>query len=210
MIVRALDGLPELQPLNIGRERVYYITMFSKAELIALCLAGLFTLISIYSRLTLYADGRVSQEIEVSDVSWTLEFKEQPNVTAFALERRKQSILNGKCDSIIFEKYALQSDGLFAMTSRDSFLVNISASPDRIFTCVNRFRLLAFATIEMTGDLTTPRVLEPRELPDTNNIFSQIGTALWEGRRDWMGGSTTSSLCLRSRQKQQGQIRGAH
>lgn len=32
---RTADGLPELQPLHIGRERVYYITMFSKPELIS-------------------------------------------------------------------------------------------------------------------------------------------------------------------------------
>ncbi|OJD15823.1 hypothetical protein AJ78_03966 [Emergomyces pasteurianus Ep9510] len=32
---RDVDGLPELQPLHIGKERVYYITMFARPELIA-------------------------------------------------------------------------------------------------------------------------------------------------------------------------------
>ncbi|OAT02804.1 uncharacterized protein BDCG_17784 [Blastomyces dermatitidis ER-3] len=132
-------------------------------------------------------DGRVSQGIEVSDVSWTVEFKEQPNVIAFALERRKQNILNAKYHLIIiFETYALQPDGLFAMTSRVSFLLNSSASPDGIFIYVDPFRLLAFAMIDTTSDFTIPHVLEPRKVSDTN-ILSEVEAALGP-RRGGTGG----------------------
>ncbi|KLJ13265.1 hypothetical protein EMPG_11787 [Blastomyces silverae] len=237
---RALHGLPELQPLHIGRQRVYYVTMFSKPELIAydirtgrqlyrstlpekvnnkshypqfylifdmdseflayvsrdLSLSSQF----IYVVLVSGADGRVSQEIEVSDVSWTLEFKEQPDLTAFALERRKQSIANAKYDLIIFEKYALQPDGLFAMTSRHSFLLDIIASPDRTFIYVDPFRLLAFAMIDATSDFTIPRVLEPRKLSDTN-ILSEVEAALREKGPDeridnWFTLSASSYITL--------------
>ncbi|OJD25530.1 hypothetical protein ACJ73_03101 [Blastomyces percursus] len=144
--------IPELQPLHIGRERVYYITMFSKPELIAynirierqlyrLTLPKKVNNKSHYPQFYLIFDMDnefvvyVSRDFSPSSpfIYVTLEFKEQPNVTAFALEQRNQSVLKAKYDLIIFEKYALQPDGLFAVASRDSFLLNISASPERTF-----------------------------------------------------------------------------
>ncbi|OAX84353.1 hypothetical protein ACJ72_01269 [Emergomyces africanus] len=205
---RDMDGLPELQPLHIGKERVYYITMFARPELIAYDVRSgrqlyrsplpesidnnshypQFNFIfdkdheflayvsrdcshsspSILIVLINGADGHVSQEIEVSDVHWPLELKEQPNVAAFALERKKQSFLNGRYDLMIFEKYSLQEDGLFALTSRDLFTLKGSTIPDRTFIYLDPFRLLAFAMIDATSDSTIPHVLELRKLSDTN------------------------------------------
>ncbi|QSS51100.1 hypothetical protein I7I53_06333 [Histoplasma capsulatum var. duboisii H88] len=69
---------------------------------------------------------------------------------------------------IVFEKYSLQPDGLFTVTLRDLYPLNISATPDRTPEYMDPFRLLAFAIIDATSGCTIPRVLGPRKLEDTD------------------------------------------